>query len=371
MLKPEYLQNVPRRMLKLYAQVEADILCDMANRIVKYDFWIPAVEHQAKVLEEAGLVRADIINRLRLMTGKTEEELQSLMVEAGTAALKSDDEVYKRAGLNPPPVRASDRLQEVLQAGYDQTLGEFENLTRTTAQTATRQFEKALDRAYLQIAMGGMDQNMAIRSAIKDLAKKGIDAIEYPSGRTDTIEVAVRRATITGVNQMALKLQDARADEMNSDLVETSAHSGARPTHAEWQGQIFSRSGKHPKYPDFRKATGYGTATGLGGINCSHSFAPWFEGMSRTYSKELLEEYEAKNFEYNGEKMTEYEALQEQRKIERNIRRWKREQTALASIGEDVSEASAKLKEWNMTHKDFLEQTGLKPDGTRLVVGKS
>ena len=93
--------------------------------------------------------------------------------------------------------------------------------------------------------------------------------------------------------------------------------------------------------------------------------------MSRTYCKELLEEYEAKNFEYNGKKMTEYEALQEQRHLERQIRRWKREQNALQAAGLDTSEATAKVREWNWKHKDFLEQTGLKADGTRVVTGKT
>lgn len=371
MLKPEYLQSVPDRMVKLYAQAEADILADMARRISTYDYWIPAAEHQAKMLEEAGMTREEIIKRLKKLTGKTQEELKELMKEAGTVALKSDDEVYKRNGLEPPPIAASADLQSVLQAGYDKTSGTFQNLTLTTARTATQQFERALDRAYMQITMGGFDYNTAIRSAIKQLSADGVGAIRYPSGKIDSIEVAVRRATITGVNQTALRLQDTRADEMGCDLVEVSAHSGARPEHAAWQGEIYSRSGKSKKYPDFVKVTGYGTGAGLGGWHCSHSYRPWFEGMSRTYSKELLEEYEAKNFEYNGKKMTEYEALQEQRHLERQIRRWKREQNALQAAGLDTSEATAKVREWNWKHKDFLEQTGLKADGTRVVTGKT
>ncbi|MBR6543493.1 MAG: hypothetical protein IKT73_09875, partial [Anaerotignum sp.] len=134
---------------------------------------------------------------------------------------------------------------------------------------------------------------------------------------------------------------------------------------------MYSRSGKSKKYPNFVKVTGYGTGAGLGGWNCSHSFRPWFEGMSRTYSKEILEDYNAKKFEYNGKKLTEYEALQEQRKLERNIRRWKREQNALRAAGLDTSEATAKVKEWNGKHKDFLEQTGLKADGSRLAIGNN
>lgn len=369
MLTPEYLQNVPDNMVRLYAQAEADILADMARRISTYDYWIPAVEHQTKMLEEAGMVREDILARLKKLTGKTQKELRELMQEAGGAALKSDDEVYKRQGLTPSPIRASEDLRKILQAGYDKTQGTFQNLTMTTVRTATRQFEQALDRAYMQITMGGMDYNTSICRVIKQLSADGVGAIRYPSGRVDSIEVAVRRAIITGVNQTALQLQDKRAEEVGSDLVEVSAHSGARPEHAAWQGGIYSRSGKSKKYPDFRKTTGYGTGAGLGGWNCSHSFRPWFEGMSRTYSKELLEEYEAKSFTYNGKKLTEYEALQEQRKIERNIRRWKREQNALAAAGQDVSEAAAKVREGNATHRDFLEKTGLKPDATRLKVG--
>lgn len=371
MLKPEYIQRLPENMVKLYEQAEADILADMARRISTYDYWIPAVEHQAKMLEEAGMVREEIIRRLRSLTKKTEDELVSLMREAGTAALKSDDEVYRRAGLSPSPVSSSEDLQRVLQAGFEQTNGEFINLTKTTARTATMQFERALDRAYMQIALGGMDYNTSICNAIKQLSADGVGAIKYPSGRVDSIEVAVRRAVVTGVNQTALKLQDTRADEMGADLVEVSAHAGARPSHAEWQGGIYSRSGRSKQYPDFVKTTGYGTGAGLGGWNCSHSFRPWFEGMSRTWSKEQLAEYQAKDYEYNGVKLTEYEALQEQRKIERGIRRWKREKNAMEAAGLDSSEASAKVREWNRKHKDFLEQTGLKADGTRVVVGKN
>lgn len=371
MLKPEYLQRVPERMIQLYAQAEADILADMARRISTYDYWIPAVEHQAKMLEEAGMVREEILARLKTLTGRTDRELRRLMQEAGTAALKSDDAVYRRQGLNPPPVSASEDLQKILQAGYEKTSGTFRNLTLTTARTAAHQFEQALDRAYMQITLGGMDYNTAIRSTIKQLSAEGVGAIRYPTGRTDTIEVAVRRAVVTGVNQTALRLQDARADEMGADLVEVSAHAGARPSHAQWQGGIYSRSGKSRKYPDFVKATGYGTGAGLGGWNCSHSFRPWFEGMSRTYDKALLKEYQAKDYEYNGVRMTEYEALQEQRKIERSIRRWKRERNAMQAAGLDSSEASAKITEWNRRQKDFLEQTGLKADGTRVAVGKT
>lgn len=72
--------------------------------------------------------------------------------------------------------------------------------------------------------------------------------------------------------------------------MEVTAHSGARPEHAEWQGKIYSRSGKSKKYPSLVKVTGYGTGPGLGGWNCRHSMFPYYEGMGRVYTDEELEE---------------------------------------------------------------------------------
>lgn len=74
-----------------------------------------------------------------------------------------------------------------------------------------------------------------------------------------------------------------------------TAHSGARPEHAEWQGKIYSRSGKSKKYPSLVEATGYGTGPGLGGWNCRHSMFPYYEGMGRVYTDEELEELKTDN----------------------------------------------------------------------------
>lgn len=368
MLKPKYIEQLPAAMVELYSEVEQDILADMARRIAAYDYWIPAAEHQRKALIELGNFHSYVIKALSARTGKTTSELERLMEEAGVKALSFDAAVYREHGLDPPPLSASKELQKILQAGLRQTRGLFVNLSRTTANTASKQFEDALDRAWLQISSGAFDSNTAIRMAVKDLSQKGVKSIQYPSGHSDTLEVAVRRATVTGVNQTALRLQDALADEMGCDLVETTAHAGARPEHAVWQGQIFSRSGKSDQYPDFVSSTGYGSGAGLGGWNCRHSFHPYFEGDPKAYSKKMLEGFEAKDYEYNGQKMTEYEATQQQRYVERQVRRWKRENAAMAAAGLDTSESASRIRQWQETQKDFLRQTGLKRQGDREQV---
>ena len=359
MLTPDYLQRLPDSVVELYAQAEADILADMARRINGFDLFIPSAQYQMERLEEMGALRRDIISKLSGLTDKSRKEIAAIMQEAGVETLSADEKIYQAAGLVGKS-ELSPAVQEVLNAGLQKTGGLFRNLTKTTANTATQQFENALDRAYLQVTSGAFDPNTAVRSAIKSLAQQGVGAITYPSGHVDTLEVAVRRALVTGVNQTCLQMQEARADELGCDLVETTAHSGARPSHAEWQGQVFSRSGKSRKYPDFVQVTGYGTGEGLGGWNCSHSFYPFFEGLPRTYSDKLLDSYKAKNYEYNGKRMTEYEALQTQRGIERRLRRWKRENLALKAAGQDTTESAVKIAQWQAVQKDFLAQTGLK-----------
>lgn len=361
MLKPKDIEKLPDNLIELYSELEQDILADMARRISTYDYYIPAAQWQRNKLVELGNFEDWIVKALSKRTGLTKKEIKALMEEAGMKALKFDDKIYKVANLDVPPISASPAMLDVVNAGIRKTNGLFKNLTSTTANTATKQFENALDRAYMQITSGAFDKETSVRNAIKDLARQGVGAITYPTGKIDSIDVAVRRAVVTGVNQTALKLQEARAEQMGSDLVETTAHEGARPSHAEWQGKIFSLSGKSNKYPDFKSSTGYGTGAGLGGWNCRHSFYPYFEGISdRAYTNAELKSYNAKNIDYNGQKMTEYEASQIQRNYERKIRRWKREKKAMEAAGLPTDEASAKISQWQDRQRDFIDQTGLK-----------
>lgn len=360
MLTPEYLEDLPEEILRLFYDVEQEILADMARRVSTYDFWIPAAEYQRQKLREAGVLQDDILKALSGLTGRSEKELKRLMQEAGTKALQSDTAVYEAAGMTVPKISDSEPLRAILNAGFKATAQTMRNLCQTTARTATMQFENALDLAWLKVQSGAFGTDSAVRSAIKELTQRGIQSIRYPSGRTDSIEVAVRRAVVTGVNQTAGQLQEELADELGCDLVEVSAHAGARPEHAVWQGKIYSRSGNDPKYPLFRKSTGYGTGAGLCGWNCRHTFGPYIEGSPPVWSEEQLAELDAPKYEYNGKKLTEYEASQQQRYNERQIRRWKREYTSMEAAGLDTAESSLNLRHWQETQNDFLSKTGFK-----------
>lgn len=369
MLLPDYLDSLPDSVVALFRQVEEDILEDMARRVVKTESITDSTQWQEWRLEQLGETRQTIRYHLQRLTSKTQGELNALFQAAGGQALYYDDQIYRAVGLTPGKVNNSPALLNLLRAGARQTQKTFLNLTATTANTATQQFERALDRAWLQISSGAFDYQTAIRRAIKELASAGLQSITYPTGHTDTLDVAVRRAVLTGVNQTAARLSEARAEEMGCDLVETTAHPGARPEHVRWQGKVFSRSGKSRKYPDFVSSTGYGTGPGLCGWNCRHSFFPYFEGLSKSaYPRSKLREYEEKTVQYNGKPLSYYDATQQQRYIERQIRRWKREYLMMDAAGMDTTQASVKLAQWRATERDFCRQTGLDRDGFRSQV---
>lgn len=226
-------------ILKL-REAELDILQDMARRITKTDYATATAKWQMVKLQQMGLQRAYILKKLSAITGKAEADLFEAFNTAGTTALGTDDAIYAEQGLTPVPLAQNQNLQQILRAGLEQTARTFENLTQQTAINGSQQFGRVLDKAYMQITSGAFTYDQAILSAVKSLARDGITSIVYPSGRKDNIDVAARRALLTGVNQSALKVSMARANAMGVKLVEVSAHAGAREDHAKWQGKIFS-----------------------------------------------------------------------------------------------------------------------------------
>lgn len=112
------------------------------------------------------------------------------------------------------------------------------------------------------------------------------------------------------------------------------------------------------KHPDLRSTTGYGKVDGLCVVNCRHTFGPYIEGSSPVWLEVKLKELDKPKYEYGGRKLTQYEAEQQQRYHERQIRRWNREEAAMNAAGLDSSEAADKLKCWRGAKADFVEKIG-------------
>lgn len=375
MLPPSYLDAMPDAFVQLAQQVEDEILQDVARRIGKMGTLTETADWQLWRYQQTEAVRENVVKLLAKYSGKSEATIRRLLKEAATEAMEREDAIYYHYNLEPTPFEESAALNNLLDAGARQTCGTWQNLTATTANTVTGAFERTLDVAWGKVATGAFDYKTAVKQAVDSLADE-MPEITYPSGHTDSLEVAARRAVLTGVNQTAGKLQEARMDEMNVEFVETSAHGGARPSHAEWQGRRFHRGGavdylgKH--YPDFEQATGYGTGAGLCGWNCRHTFFAVFPelGDPPTWTEESLQELNARNIEYNGKLYTQYEVNQMQRARERNVRKWKKRYLAESAAGSDTTDSAVRLKAARQSLSEFAKATGARVDSARVSVPK-
>ena len=382
MLTQEQWDLIEKQANKLYNNLELEIIQEIAERIANVGYANTVVLNNTLIAQEMGMLYQDVINHVAQYNNSTETEIEQIFEEAGISSLEYDDNIYRLAGLNPTALKQSKGMWQLLTATAIKTHYNLSNLTMTTANTSQTQFYNAMNKAYMEVSTGVKSYSQSIIDTIKEVSRQGV-YIQYPSGQHRSIESAVRTNIITSVNQTCGKLQLMRAEELEWDLMELTAHSGARPEHANWQGKIVSRSGQkgYLSLDDI----GYGAATGFKGVNCRHDWYPYSKGSIRTYTQEQLDQWKNEKVIYNGQKYSKYEASQIQRRLERQIRSDKKEiagfQGILTSNTKDVKlientrtqllNAQNKLKQHNSILNDFTKQTKFRKDYTRLYVGKT
>lgn len=378
MLTEQDFIRIEKQANQIYVNLELQIIEEIATRTANFGYANTVVINNLRIAEEMGFLYQDIVRLVAEYNNTTEEVVNKIFYEAGEKTLKVDDAIYKEAGLNPLPLQQSESIKQIMNATILRTSNNLQNLAMTTANTAQTQFINAMNNAYMYVSTGVKSYTSAIIDEIKNLSGQGA-MIEYPSGARRSLESAVRMNIVTSVNQNCGKLQELRADEMGWDLMEITAHSGARPEHAHWQGKIVSRSGQKG-YLGLRDI-GYGEATGFKGINCRHDWYPYYKGSTRTYTQKELNKWKNEKVEYNGKKISKYDATQKQRYFERKIRQDKKDlkaqQAILTSNNKDINieevqteirNIKAIQRQHNAQLNDFLNQTGLRKDNSRLVV---
>ena len=368
MLTPEDFEKIAKQAEKIYSELELEIIQEIAERIANVGYANTVVVNDILIAQEMGLMYQDIINLVAKYNETSVSQIQEIFDTAGAQTLKFDDKVYKEAGLSPIPLKQSPSMIQLLSATALKTHNNLSNLVMTTANTSQTEFYNAMNKAYMEVSTGVKSYSHSILDTVKELSDKGA-YITYPSGQHRSIESAVRMNILTSVNQTCGKLQEIRADEMGWDLMEITAHSGARPEHAEWQGKIVSRSGRkgYLSLDDI----GYGEVTGFKGVNCRHDWYPYYAGSTKTYTQEQLNAWKNEKVNYNGKDISKYEASQIQRRMERTIRQDKKDIAGLNGIltsnnqelieetQDKLNQAKQKMQLHNSAFNNFLNQTGL------------
>lgn len=390
-ITPEYLDAVPSNIVRIYRDLEIKLIEEICCRIALTGKANEVVLNDIRVLRQRGISQDRIDQLIRESLLLSEGELDRIYKDAARRNQQYYQEMITKADILKPDLGVSfARAMETVEIIGRRTKGEFENLTRTTAfqirvggrprlVTPKGAFYRILDDAEVQIRSGAVGYQQAFEEAVKHLADSGVKTVEYAGGHTDQLDVAVRRAVMTGVSQISDTYTQLAAEVLETDHFEISAHIGARDkpgpspwsSHKAWQGKVYSiRSGDI--YPNIYAVCGLGYVDGLEGANCRHRRFCWVEGVSeRTYTDQQLETIDPPPFAFEGKTYSIYEATQKQREIERTVRKLKREKAAFQSAGleENASAVNIRIRRLNKAYKAFSAAAGLPMQKERMKAG--
>lgn len=385
-ITPEFMYSLPLPLMRLYQRLEEQILEDICSRVAMTgEMTETAIEH-IRSLQRRGYDYKKINEYIRKTLKLTQSEFDAAWNKAVQRnqqyfdTLIDDNLILGENNFN------ADLFVQEINAIEMQTLGELTNITRSMgfayrAPDGTvkvddigRMYQRVLDDALMRVE-SGQSYNVAIRDATKMLTDSGLQYVDYESGWHNRVDVAARRAVMTGVTQLSRQYTEQTATLMDTPYREVTAHRGARDgegktpwaSHKKWQGRVYSvRTGDI--YPSIYEVCGLDEVDGLCGANCRHMYHIWIEGVSeRTYTDEELENIDPPPFEFDGKQYTFYEATQKQRQVEASLRKVKRELIAAKGRGDDeeYTTKAVRYRRLNEEYKAFSKAAGLRPQYER------
>lgn len=382
---PALLDALPEGLAELFRALELVLLDEICSRLKAADELNEVTVQAIRALRSHGIDLKEIEKAVLETSGISKTKLDKLLDDVVERNQKYYTELINLAHITQPGKLVDDAEVAAIKK---QTIDTFRNLTASmgflvdagrTMLPPAKAYQWALDNAVMQVQSGAINYNQAIKPAVKQLADSGLKVVDYESGHRDHIDVAARRAVMTGVSQICAKYTEQSAEYLETPYFEVSAHSGARDkpgpspwsSHKNWQGKVYSvRDGDI--YPSIYKVCGLGAVDGLEGANCRHRRFPWVEGVSeRTYTEDQLKHIDdGLGCTYDGKTYTAYEATQMQRRVEREIRKLKREKAAYKAAGlhEDETAVNIRLRRLNAKYKAFSAEAGLPEQPERMRV---
>lgn len=385
-ITPEFMYSLPLPLIYLFQRLEEQILEDICSRVAMTgEMTETAIEH-IRSLQRRGYDYKKINEYIRKTLKLTQSEFDTVWNKAVQRnqqyfdTLIDDNLILGENNFN------ADLFMQEINAIEMQTLGELTNITRSMgfayrAPDGTvkvddigRMYQRVLDDALMRVE-SGQSYNVAIRDATKMLTDSGLQYVDYESGWHNRVDVAARRAVMTGVTQLSRQYTEQTATLFDTPYREVTAHRGARDgegktpwaSHKKWQGRVYSvRTGDI--YPSIYEVCGLDEVDGLCGANCRHMYHIWIEGVSeRTYTDEELENIDPPPFEFEGKQYTFYEATQKQRQVEASMRKVKRELIAAKGRGDDeeYTTKAVRYRRLNEEYEAFSKAAGLRPQRER------
>lgn len=381
MFTPTEIEALPSAMEQLYRSLQLNIMSDLTERLETNGKEITsAADWQINRLYELGVSKDEIDSLIQSTLNVSDDEIDRIYDEVVKSGYARNEELYTSKGKEYIPYAENKQLQQLVKAVKNQTKSEYRNITgslgfavrnadNTLSFTPLADFyQRTLDNGLMQIVSGAVDYNTVLKRAVKAMTDSGLRTVDYASGWSNRVDVAVRRALMTGFNQVVAKVNEDNAEQLGTEFFEVSYHRGARPTHQVWQGRVYSKK-------ELETVCGLGTVTGLCGANCYHSYSPFMKGIDTpTYSEEELDrmnEEENTPKEYNGRQYTAYEAQQRQRQLETAMRADRQKIELLTQGGADydtITGAKAKYFQRQDEYVKFSKAMNLPQQWERITV---
>lgn len=251
---PELLDALPEELAELYRSLESQLLDEICSRLNLADQLNEVTVQSIRALRSHGISQQEIERAIQRTTRISEKKLTELLDDVVERNQRYYSELIDIADVTAPQTLVSSADIDAIRRQTEET---FRNITQSiaflvdngrTLLAPARAYQWALDNAVLQVQSGAISYNQAIRYAVKQLADSGIKVAEYESGHRDQIDVAVRRAVMSGVNALCQRYAEQSMEYLDTNLVEVSAHIGARnidgpngwEAHTKWQGRVFA-----------------------------------------------------------------------------------------------------------------------------------
>lgn len=388
-ITPEWMETAPDKVVGLYQNLEEFVLGDICRRFKTSGEATESAMAQIKILQDMGYDLGGVEEYIKETLRLSDREYDDIFDRAVERNREYYDHVIEKADIVVSDFdRAS--LDSDVEAIRAQTKGELQNITQSLgfairAPSGAIEFlpiaeayQRILDDAEFKVWSGASSYNEAVKSAVKQLADSGLQWVDYESGHRNRIDVAARRAVMTGITQLSSQYSEKNAEFLDTPYREVTAHIGARDidkpnpwsNHKRWQGKVYSiRTGD--KYPSIYTQCGWGEVDGLEGANCRHLHYPFVDGVSeRTYTDEELANIDPPPKSYQGREYNAYAATQKQRQIETAIRQTKRELVAYEKSGaeEEYTDAAVRYRRLTEAYRDFSKSMGLPTQPERAQI---
>lgn len=377
-MRQEYQSLLQSGVEKKYLMLEEEIEKDIVRRIQKAGKITSAADWQINRYMVLGHSTEDVENMIRQALGNDWADTFKLYDEVIEQEYIRSKALYEQVNAYFVPYEQNYELQQITNALIQQSNDELSNISRSLGfmvdmgngrrvfTPLSEIYNGYLDNAVVMMASGAFDYNTLIRRVVGEMTASGLRTVDYASGRSNRVDVAARRALLTGMGQLAGHISRMNGQALGTDRYEVDWHPGARPDHAVWQGRVWT-------YQQLIDICGLGSGSGLLGWNCRHSYYPFIEGISaRNYPDGWLEETarkEARKTAYRGREYNAYEATQKQRQMETAMRA-QREKAQLLKQGgadpDDVVIARCKYQAMLDEYKEFSRKFGLPEQRERI-----